>query len=130
MKRLLRMMAGVALVVVIPAIYVMIVGWYLAADSATLIAISQLIGTATIVATAIFIIGGLFGVERQGFYIVAGGVVFLCADLLMWQGLGIKLGVRANDDGLIPLALVGIFLGPIYRLITMPTPAMPRDPVE
>lgn len=124
MKRVLRIVLGLLLMAAITAIYAAVIGWFVDLAPEKLLAVRQLIGTATIVTAAVFVIGEAFGVERQGFYLIGGGVVFLFADLLMWFGLGIHLGVRPSQHGLIPLSIIGVFLGPLFRLVTM----MPRDP--
>lgn len=75
----------------------------------------------------LFLAGQMMSIQSHAYYLIAAGAVFLCLDVLMWQTFGIMPGRKVFRDGFIPAAIMGLFLGPLYKLIAVPLPAMPRS---
>ena len=83
---------------------------------------------ATGMALTLFLGGHVFRITSQAYYIVIGGAIFLAVDLLVWQHTGIMPAAKFVRGGFLPAAIIGFVLGIIYRVVAVPTPALPHRP--
>ena len=57
-------------------------------------------------------------IRALAYYLVAGAVPFLGADVLLSLRFDIMMGPKGYQDGLVPAAIVGLFLGGFYGIVT------------
>jgi len=66
---------------------------------------------------ALFLAGQFLRVKSHAYYVVVSGLAFLTVDAAVWWQFGIMPGPRSYQDGFVPAAVMGVFLGPLYRII-------------
>lgn len=64
------------------------------------------------------LLGERLRIRALAYYLTAGAVPFLGADVLLSLRFDIMMGPRGYQDGLVPAAVVGLFLGGFYGLVT------------
>ena len=77
----------------------------------------------------LFLAGQLLGVQSHAYYLICSGAVFLGVDVLNWLNFDIMPGPKFFQDGFVPASIMGLFLGPLYRVMAVPLEHMPRDPM-
>jgi hypothetical protein len=65
----------------------------------------------------LFLAGQALRVRGHAYYIIISGLAFLAVDALVWWRFGIMPGPKSYQDGFVPAAIMGVFLGPLYRII-------------
>lgn len=85
-----------------------------------------LYAAATVLALAGFLGGQAMGMRSLAYYMAVAAVIFLGVDALVWLGYGLMPSSRFLRGGFVPAAIMGVFVGPIYRIIAVPAPAAPR----
>lgn len=68
----------------------------------------------------LFLAGKALRVRHHAYYIIAAGLAFLAVDAVVWWNFGIMPGPKSYQDGFVPAAIMGVFLGPLYRMIAPP----------
>ena len=76
-----------------------------------------LYATSALVTAGLFLAGQFIPLRGHGFYVIVGGAVFLAVDAAVWWRFGIMPGPKSYQDGFVPAAIMGVFLGPVYRVI-------------
>jgi hypothetical protein len=66
--------------------------------------------------TVLFLAGHLIGVRSHAFFMTVSGLVFLAVDVAVWWNFGIMPGPKSYQDGVIPAAIMGLFMGQIYKI--------------
>jgi hypothetical protein len=128
MRRLLKIIIGLLLVAAVGAALAVIVPWWFAMAGAQAAEVTGLIGLATLAMMGLFVLGEVIGFHGHGYYVIVGGACYLVVDLLMSLNYGIKLGPKFWQSGFVPLSIFGMFVAPVYRVITMPPFMIQRDP--
>ncbi len=64
------------------------------------------------------LLGERLRIRALVYYLVAGAVPFLGADVLLRLRFDIMMGPKGYQDGLVPAAIVGLFLGGFYGIVT------------
>jgi hypothetical protein len=64
------------------------------------------------------LLGERLRIRALAYYLTAGAVTFLGADVLLSLRFDIMLGPRSFQDGLVPAAIVGLFLGALYGIVS------------
>jgi len=72
---------------------------------------------ATLLVAVLFLLGQVLRVRNHAYYIIISGAAFLAVDAFVWWRFGIMPGPKHYQDGFVPAAIMGIFLGPLYRII-------------
>ncbi len=72
---------------------------------------------ATLLVAGCFLAGQFIPVKGHAYYVIIAGVVFLAVDAIIWWRFGIMPGPKSYQDGFVPAAIMGLFLGPLYRII-------------
>ena len=67
--------------------------------------------------SVLFLAGQFLRVKSHAYYIVVSGLAFLAVDAAVWWHFGIMPGPKSYQDGFVPAAIMGVFLGPLYRII-------------
>ena len=80
---------------------------------------------ATLAVAMLFLVGQLLGLRSHAYFIIVSGAAFLAVDIAVWWRFGITPGNKSYQDGFVPAAIMGIFLGPLYKIIA-PAP-YPQD---
>jgi hypothetical protein len=117
MRRVLKIILGL----VVTAAIAMAFGWAftwklgLAAQSAREVLL--LYAAAVAVLSALLVAGTVLPVRGFGYYIIAGGIVFLAVDTIVWWRFGILPGPKFHPHGFVPAGAMGVFLGPVYRIL-------------
>lgn len=91
-------------------------------------AVLLLYAAATVLALAGFLGGQVMGVRSHAYYMVIAAALFLGVDVLVWLNYGLMPSVKFPRGGFVPAAILGVFLGPVYRVIAVPDLPMPRGP--
>lgn len=86
-----------------------------APDGARNVLLLYAIATAAIV--VLFPAGHVLRVRSHAYYIILSGLAFLAVDAVVWWHFGIMPGPKSYQDGFVPAAIMGVFLGPLYRVI-------------
>lgn len=76
-----------------------------------------LYAAAAAVTAGLFLAGQFIPLRGHGYYIIVGGAVFLALDAAVWWRFGIMPGPKSYQDGFVPAAIMGLFLGVVYRVI-------------
>ena len=98
-------------------------------DAAKTQEVLALYAMAAAAASLLFLTGQILGAKGHGYYVIMGGAVFLVLDVMVWRRFGIMPAVKFSHGGFIPAGILGVFLGPIYRIVAIPNPVLPRDPL-
>ena len=77
---------------------------------------------AAIAVDVLFLAGQLLRFRGHAYYVIVAGLAFLAVDAAVWWRFGIMPGPKSYQDGFVPAAIMGVFLGPLYRIIA----PMPR----
>jgi hypothetical protein len=86
-----------------------------------------LYGLAAVAMMLLFLLGQVLGIRGHAYYIIIGGALFLGVDVLVWLDLGIMPHVRFGRGGFVPAGVMGVFLGPVFRVIApAPPPVIDR----
>ena len=72
---------------------------------------------ATLLVAGLFLAGQGIGIRNHAYYIIISGLAFLAVDAAVWWRFGIMPGPKFYQDGFVPAAIMGIFLGPLYRIM-------------
>lgn len=72
---------------------------------------------ATLAVAGLFLAGQLIPVRSHAYYIVLSGLAFLAVDAVVWWRFGIMPGPKSFQDGFMPAAIMGVFLGPLYKIL-------------
>jgi hypothetical protein len=72
---------------------------------------------AAAVVALLFLAGQLLRIRSHAYYIIIAGAAFLALDAAVWWRFGIMPGPKSYQDGFVPAAIMGLFLGPLYRVI-------------
>lgn len=127
--RILRIVLGLVLVAAASTVYFLAMTMFADLSPDMRQAAAQVIIIATLAVAILFLIGTIFGISGHAYYLICGGAVFFGADLFFSLVLGIRLGIKPSQHGFLPFAIAGVFLGPLYRAITMTARPLPRDPL-
>lgn len=73
--------------------------------------------TAAAATAELFLAGQMLRVKSQAYYIIVSALAFLAVDAAVWWRFGIMPGPKSYQDGFVPAAIMGVFLGPLYRVI-------------
>jgi hypothetical protein len=65
----------------------------------------------------LFLAGQLLRIRGHAYDVIVGGLAFLAVDAAVWWRFGIMPGPKSYQDGFVPAAIMGVFLGPLYRII-------------
>jgi hypothetical protein len=84
---------------------------------------------ATLTVIILFLAGQLLGLRSHAYYLICAGAVFFGVDVLNWMAFDIMPGPKFFQDGFVPASIMGLFLGPLYRVVAVPLAQMPRDPL-
>ena len=82
---------------------------------------------AAVLTILLFLAGQLLSIQSHAYYLIVAGAIFLGVDVLVWQEFGIMPGRKVFRDVFIPAAIMGLFLGPLYRMIAVPSAAATRS---
>ena len=72
---------------------------------------------AALAVAALFLAGQLLRIRGHAYYVIVAGLAFLAVDAAVWWRFGIMPGPKSYQDGFVPAAIMGVFLGPLYRII-------------
>lgn len=128
MRRLFRIILGLVIIAAIAMAFGWTFTWWFGLAPARALEVLLLFAAAMVIVSGLFIAGELIPFRGHAYYVIAGGAVFLATDVVIWWRFGIMPGPKFFQDGFVPAAIMGIFLGPIYRGVAMQKPALPRDP--
>jgi hypothetical protein len=78
---------------------------------------------ATLAVAMLFLAGQLLCLRGYAYFIIVSAAAFLAVDIAVWWRFGISPGPKSYQDGFVPAAIMGVFLGPLYR-IAAPAPAL------
>ena len=129
----MRRLGAVFLAIIIVALMALAFGYgftlFWRLDAAKTQEVLALYALAAAAASLLFLTGQIFGAKGHGYYVIMGGVVFLLLDVMVWRRFDIMPAVKFSHGGFIPAGILGVFLGPIYRIVAIPNPVLPRDPL-
>lgn len=128
MRRLLGIAAGLAIAACLAMGFGWIFIWWTGLSGAQAGEVLLLYVAAVILLAGLFVAGELIPARSLAYYVVAGGAVFLAVDVIVWWHFGIMPAARFVRGGFVPAAIVGLVIGVIYRVVAVPTAALPRDP--
>ena len=72
---------------------------------------------AALAVAGVFLAGQLLRIRGHAYYVIVAGLAFLAVDAAVWWRFGIMPGPKSYQDGFVPAAIMGVFLGPLYRVI-------------
>ncbi len=120
MSQFVKIVTGLVIVAVLALGFGLgFVAWHgLATEQRTEVFI--IVGGGILAMWVLLLAGHAFGIKGDGYYITVGGLVFLGVDFILWQRLGLMPSVKFSRGGFIPAGILGVFLGPLYRIIAVP----------
>jgi hypothetical protein len=95
-----------------------LVVWYFAISAASAGQVYGIFTAAALGMMLLCLLGERLRIRALAYYLVAGAVPFLGADVLLSLRFDIMMGPKSFQDGLVPAAMVGLFLGGFYGLVT------------
>jgi hypothetical protein len=72
---------------------------------------------AALAVAVLFLAGQLLRIRGHAYYVIVAGLAFLAVDAAVWWRFGIMPGPKSYQDGFVPAAIMGVFLGPLFRII-------------
>jgi hypothetical protein len=107
-----------------------LVVWYFAIARASAGQVYGIFTVAAIGMILLCLLGERLRIRALAYYLVAGAVPFLGADILLSLRFDIMMGPKWFQDGLVPATIVGLFLGGFYGMVTGRDAGGHRPPVD
>jgi hypothetical protein len=119
---LFRILLGLAAVSIFAIGFAVVFSWWHGLGGGGSEEIMAIYAVAIVIAALLFLIGHALRIRSDAYYIIAGGIVFLGVDYIVWQRLGLMPSVKFSRGGFVPAGILGVFLGPVYRIIAVRVP--------